>query len=748
MFIFATSSWSNVAKGAQMTQSKGLGADIALDHELSPYTGLTRAHLAALADHMLLAVRKYASPGHGRVTPPGAPGGYGHDVDGLEGFARTFLLAGFRLAGEADDPLGLAQWYADGIAEGTDPGSPYRWVRCDEHPQAKVEAASLAIVLDMTRPLIWDRLSDAVRQRVVEYLAPVVGDNTYPPNNWLWFRICVETFLRSVGGPWSADDIAADLARHDSFRRAGGWLSDGEERAFDHYSGWALSLYPTLWQRMTGAHDLADDARRAADLAALDGYLGDAVALVGADGGPLIQGRSLIYRFASAAPFWAGAIAGVPSLSPGLLRRAAVGIVQHFAGARPATSGEDCAPDGDGLLSMGWFGPCRELAQSYSGPGSPYWASKGLLGLALPSGHAVWTSREDPLPVERGDFVRAMAAPGWVVSGTQTDGIVRLVNHGTDHANPGDTVGDSPLYAMLGYSTATAPLVDDGAYRQPLAQYVALTDADGRRTHRAGFETLGCGVDDGVAWAASRQSAHWLELPEDQVHHGSGYAGAPTIAGVVTVVSLLRGPWECRLARVDELFTHDVELRVAGWPLSQATASVDETRWTARAVGGGGGFQPAQGSQAPSSPHSSLRGYPGQAAAVSPALTGVPPATAIGASAIAAVVGDGLVGPSCVGVGVLSNANPLGTPSSVPYLVFPATCGEWSASLLTLSGAGQPVICRRAVIEPAVGGWQIAVTWPDGQSTSTAVDNPGTGTTQPVTASPANPGGACSKGTE
>ena len=728
--------------------------DVAPDYELSPYTGWTRTHLAALADRMLLAVRPYASPGHARITPPGQPGGYGHDVDGLEGFARTFLLAGFRLAGEPDrDPLGLAQWYAEGIAEGTDPGSPHRWVRLDEHPQAKVEAASLAVVLDMTRPLIWDRLSDGVRQRVVEYLSPVIGDDAYPPNNWLWFRVCVETFLRSVGGPWSRDDIAADLARHDSFRRAGGWLSDGTQRAFDNYTGWALNLYPTLWQRMAGAQDLADDARRAADLAALDGYLGDAVALVGADGDPLIQGRSLIYRFASAAPFWAGAMAGVPSLPPGLLRRAASGIVKHFVQAG--------APGDDGLLSIGWFGPCRELAQSYSGPGSPYWASKGLLGLALPPNHPVWTAREEPLPVERGDFTRAIAAPGWAVSATKADGIVRLANHGNDHASPGDLVGDSPLYAMFGYSTATAPFVDDGAYRRPLAQYVALAGLDGRLTHRAGFETIGCGADDGVAWAASRQTAHWLDMPDEQVHHGSGYTGQAGVAGTITVVSLLRGPWECRLAHIDDLAADCAELRVAGWPLSQSEAAVDEAAWTALATVGGGeayaevvGGTPVRAGDTAAARESQPSREPcGEDGAWEPwaGWSPPPPTPTAGrdlVSAISAVIGDGLVGPSHVGVDTVPNANPLGTPSSVPVLIFPAERGEWSASLLTLGAVGQPTTCHRVAIETTADGWRITVTWPDGQSTWTVVTETGVGRSQPVITSPANPSGASTKGTE
>ncbi len=55
-----------------------------------------------------------------------------------------------------------------------------RWVRLDEHAQAKVEAASLALVLDMTRPWIWDRLDALTQERVIAYLSPVVGDATYP----------------------------------------------------------------------------------------------------------------------------------------------------------------------------------------------------------------------------------------------------------------------------------------------------------------------------------------------------------------------------------------------------------------------------------------------------------------------------------------------------------------------------------------------------------------------------------------
>ncbi len=179
---------------------------------------------------------------------------------------------------------------------------------------------------------------------------------------------------------------------------------------------------------MSGAAELAA-GRTARDILRLDRYLQDAVALVGADGSPLIQGRSLIYRFAAAAPFWAGILAEVPSTSPGLLRHAATRIVAHFA--------DNGVPDADGVLSLGWHHEWTALAQSYSGPGSPYWAAKGLLGIALPADHPVWSASPEPLPVETADQLRVIAAPGWIVSATRDDGIVRVLNHGTDHGIEG-----------------------------------------------------------------------------------------------------------------------------------------------------------------------------------------------------------------------------------------------------------------------------------------------------------------------
>src|SRR4051812_15588349 len=69
------------------------------DRHLSPVTGWTRAHWESVADHLLRSVVPYATPGLAQYRLPGPASRSGPVSDGLEGYARTFLLAAFRLAG-------------------------------------------------------------------------------------------------------------------------------------------------------------------------------------------------------------------------------------------------------------------------------------------------------------------------------------------------------------------------------------------------------------------------------------------------------------------------------------------------------------------------------------------------------------------------------------------------------------------------------------------------------------------------
>jgi hypothetical protein len=482
------------------------------DRALSPRTGYTRAHWEAAADALLAAVEPYATQGGALYHLPGDRTSWsGRLSDGLEGYARTLLAAAFR----RDETV--LQRYAEGLAAGVDGV----WPRIEDRSQPLVEAASIALALRLTRPLLWDRLDDGVRQRAAGWLADALTAEAWPCN-WELFPVTVGGFLQEIGYEPEASRKAIErgLGRIEEWYVGEGWYTDGDGRKFDHYNGWAMHLYPVLHAWLAGDTGLLDHYG-----GRLSRYLADYARLFGGDGAPMHQGRSLTYRFAATAPLWLGALTGHTPLPPGQTRRLASGALRYFL--------ERGAVDSRGLLTLGWHGPDSAVLQGYSGPASPYWASKGFLGLLLPADHPVWTEAEEPGPAERSDAITALAAPNWLLQSTGSDGVVRLHNHGSED------VRYDPYYTRLAYSTATQPVpsYDNGVSDNSVSDNSVIVGGDPGRT---GIEPLGVGE----GWVASRHTA------------GGGAR--------VTDVVLAQGAAEVR-AHLVEGAEPGTPVRVTGW---------------------------------------------------------------------------------------------------------------------------------------------------------------------------------------
>ena len=506
--------------------SLGLPAD---DRDLSPYTGYTREHWEAAADGLLDAAWRWATPRGALLELPGRPSANGVRSDGLEGYARTFLAAGFRVAGAGGkDPHGWLDRYAEGIAAGTrTPGrdDAESWpLIFDYHVQGQpmVESASVALGLRLTRPWLWDQLDDNVQDRAEEWLRGALR-HVPAPNNWYLFPFTVAGFLESVG----RGDMETSRAREraldllETWYRGQGWYADGDGRAFDHYNGWALHLYPLLDAHLAGSPSIPYSAR-------MREHLESFALLFGADGAPIHFGRSLTYRFAATSAAALGAVTGDTPLTPGASRRLLSGSLRYFLD-RGATGA-------DGLLSLGWHGPHEETLQFYSGPGSPYWASKAFVCLLAPPDHPLWTAREEPMPSEGADRVLALPGPGLLVQSTQADGIVRLHNHGSDHVRPHEAESAAevdPHYGRAAYSTRTGPT----SKANPADNHFGVVVA-GERSVRRRIRPLGAGHGDGWGWAAS-----W--------HRPVFASGPPMVPGLrVESVTVARGRYELRVHRV------------------------------------------------------------------------------------------------------------------------------------------------------------------------------------------------------
>ncbi|WP_287904213.1 DUF2264 domain-containing protein [Arthrobacter sp.] len=515
-----------------------------------------RAYWFGFADRQLLAVRPCFSPGHALLRLPGRPAFSGVRSDELEGFARTFLLAALRVAGSGgDDPHGHLDWYRPGLVAGaarwTDEGADAAraagkvadesWNPVVSRTQALVEAASVAIGLQLTRPWLWDRLDLQEQDTVASWLQ---GAGTADPwdNNWVLFNAHVAEFLAGVGRDHNPDHITAALDRIEDWSVGGGWYRDGDNGGtgdfFDYYCGWALHLYPLLWCRFAAARAVGGPHPWAADRLPLyrerlSEFLRTYPAFFGGGGEPVFHGRSLTYRFAAAAPLALGALflePGDPGGDAESLARAgtlATATLRYF-------DTPEAFPEG--IACLGWQGPYEPMIQNYSGPGSPYWSSKAFLALLLPEGSPFWSTPAETTPA-RPDETTLIPGPGFLLH-RGPDGIAQLANHGSDkHYGP---TSDNALYSRFAYSSHTGPLRlpgqglgsgTDPVPSEAVDNHLAVLDAAGRASWRSRIHRLEtCPGTVPGATAASFHRPVWT-VTEDEAEQPLTVATGTTARG-------------------------------------------------------------------------------------------------------------------------------------------------------------------------------------------------------------------------
>jgi hypothetical protein len=528
-------------------------ASPAEDRRLSPFTGLTRDHWVAAADELLLSVDRYRTPGGARFDLPGTVSQQGVATDGLEAFARTFLLAAFLWVGNrGEDPHGHLARYVEGVRTGTrtvGADDPDSWPAIDHigrHGQPHVEAASIALSLHLTREASWDTLNPEEQDRVAAWLRGAI-DREPSSNNWYLFPLTIASFLESVGrqDEQTSYVIARGLALIELWYRGEGWYSDGEARSFDHYVGWALHFYPVLHARLRG-----DDELSARLLPRLSEFLVTFAPTFDRNGAPLHQGRSLTYRMATLAAIAMGEVTGATPLSHGQSRRILSSCLRYFL-ERGALV--------DGILNLGWHGPFEPIVQRYSGPGSPYWASKGFAALMLPADHPLWTSVEEELPADRQDLIRVIEPVAWLLQTTTSDGIVRVLNQGSSHLKPheADAGAPDPLYARFAYSTRTGPTVLHNPSDNDVQVQVRGVWSVRRQVH-----PVGAGTDWLASWHGPRFTVY---SPFDA---SPAAATGPVLPSArIDSISVARGDVEVRIHRLVGIPPR-TPIRLSGWAVA------------------------------------------------------------------------------------------------------------------------------------------------------------------------------------
>ncbi|QOD02632.1 DUF2264 domain-containing protein [Pseudarthrobacter sp. BIM B-2242] len=395
-----------------------------------------------LADVLLSAVIDRAST-DGSIHLPGKASKWGTASDGYEGVSRPLLLASFRLAGSP----GLPEWH-DRLLDVIELGASNRggWPEADKLAQALVETASLALSLRIAPSRLFEPLSQGAKNSLIERFRRSL-DVTPSENNWVMFPHVIADFLESIGlsDEKTRRAIANSRKYTESWYRGGGLYTDGSGRTFDYYNAWAFHFYLPLI-----SHLGRDQSALELYGARLDEYWRFARNLVESSGAPVFFGRSLTYRFAIAAPFAVSALISPAVRDDGERGRIWSAVIEYFM-SRGAVTG--------GLLSVGWHGEYREMAQRYTGPASPYWASKAFAALLIPNQSEFW-KQDAPEAEARSEH----AVSGVGLLATTRAKVAILHNHGSDHQKARVTAffKDDPLYTRRSYSSRTVPIEISG----------------------------------------------------------------------------------------------------------------------------------------------------------------------------------------------------------------------------------------------------------------------------------------------
>lgn len=457
--------------------------------------------LLALFDPLLACF----SNGNARVTLNGGGAHFDRAAADLEGFARPLWGLAPLGAGNGD----FAHWhrFAEGLANGTDPAHPEYWGTVNGRDQRMVELAALGFALALVPEKIWEPLDARARSNVIAYLKHA-RQFDYADNNWKFFRIFVDIALDRLGADFDRSLTRQYLEELEGFYIGDGWYRDGNVRRIDHYIPFAMHFYGLIYSKLVDD----DYAKRYRERAVL--FARDFRHWFAADGATIPFGRSLTYRFACAG-FWSAlAFADLEALPWGEVKHL---CLQHLRWWK-----DKPIADRDGVLSIGFGYPNLLMSESYNSAGSPYWAFKAFLPLAIAEDHPFWTAKE--IVPEQAPEIVPQRHPGMVIM--RAGGDVIALSSGQENLQ---MRCGTEKYAKFAYS----------------ARYGFSVEADERAFALAAFDSALAFSDDGLHYRV-RETNEEAKLAGEVL-----YAKWSPFADVDVETWLVpAAPWHIRLHRI------------------------------------------------------------------------------------------------------------------------------------------------------------------------------------------------------
>lgn len=329
-------------------------------------------------------LEKYYTNGNAGIKCGNFGVSYGEDIALMEGFSRVFWGLAPLWAGGHNSKLD--EICLKGIINGTDPSHDEYWGEIHSWDQKMVETAALGLALAIAPQKVWEPLDDRQKKNFEKWMLQmncvISGEN-----NWKFFAIIVNIGLKNVGCQYSKEVIDNGLEDIHSYYHSNGWYHDGNTEQADYYIAFAIHFYSLIYAKLMEKDD-PENSRIFKERASR--FAQDFIYWFSNDGSALAFGRSLTYRFAQCC-FWSACVfADVKPFSMGIIK----GIISRHLEwwmSKPIF-------DNSGVLTVGYEYPNLNMSEYYNGFGSPYWALKAFLILALDDEHEFFKVSAEPLP--------------------------------------------------------------------------------------------------------------------------------------------------------------------------------------------------------------------------------------------------------------------------------------------------------------------------------------------------------------
>lgn len=364
--------------------------------------------------------------------------------------------------------------YLEKIKGGTNPHSSNYWGEIRDFDQLMVEMAVLGVALCIIKERIWEPLTKEEQANLYNWLNQI-NDFDMPKTNWLFFRVLVNIGFKKCGLLYNQEKIDEGLQYIDSFYLDNGWYVDGYPNQIDYYIPFAIQYYSLIYVKVMEGEDqkyVPLFKERATQFAqTFRGFFDN-------DGSGVAYGRSMAYRFAQSA-FWSAlAFADVEALPWSEIKHLLLQNLRHwFKQDIFSASGE---------LTVGYYYRNQIFAEGYNGYGSPYWALKSFLILAISDDHPFWLSEETVTDTP----MKILLPEARMVVERDSEGkqvqIFTVGQHCEAHAHAESKYEKFVYSSAFGFSVPKGPLgLRQGAFDNTLA----MSEQDDYYRSRYGVET-------------------------------------------------------------------------------------------------------------------------------------------------------------------------------------------------------------------------------------------------------------------